>query len=256
MSTKKKPQVGMHPMLEQPEYFPDLHVSFNVYIRDWIAPRLPEHYRISVERGLSMTNESRGKNRYRPDTRIDQIESPQASYANTLIIQPPSFAIDIPSQPQRYLAIRDKDDHLITTIETLSPANKVGDGYEDFRHKQEHLARQGVHLVEIDLLTNGKRRWRDDRVDNAQYVSTVLRSNHEIANVWATALEEALPTIPVPLREPDADVPLPIEYILQEVVATGVQLAIVVGGGNIFRGMKAASAGMDRATADYIGMIA
>jgi uridylate kinase len=41
-----------------------------------------------------------------------------------------------------------------------------------------------------------------------------------------------------------------------EVVKSGVQLAIVVGGGNIFRGVKGASAGMDRATADYIGMIA
>lgn len=41
-----------------------------------------------------------------------------------------------------------------------------------------------------------------------------------------------------------------------EIVANGVQVAIVVGGGNIFRGVKGAAAGMDRATADYIGMIA
>ncbi len=41
-----------------------------------------------------------------------------------------------------------------------------------------------------------------------------------------------------------------------EVVGEGVQMAIVVGGGNIFRGLKAAAGGMDRATADYIGMIA
>ncbi len=41
-----------------------------------------------------------------------------------------------------------------------------------------------------------------------------------------------------------------------EIVALGVQVAIVVGGGNIFRGVKASAAGMDRATADYIGMIA
>lgn len=41
-----------------------------------------------------------------------------------------------------------------------------------------------------------------------------------------------------------------------EIAATGVQIAIVVGGGNIFRGVKASAAGMDRATADYIGMIA
>ncbi len=43
---------------------------------------------------------------------------------------------------------------------------------------------------------------------------------------------------------------------ISEVVGQGVQLAIVVGGGNIFRGVKASAAGMDRATADYVGMIA
>ena len=43
---------------------------------------------------------------------------------------------------------------------------------------------------------------------------------------------------------------------ISEIVAEGVQIAIVVGGGNIFRGVKGAASGMDRATADYIGMIA
>lgn len=37
---------------------------------------------------------------------------------------------------------------------------------------------------------------------------------------------------------------------------TGVEIALVIGGGNIFRGMKAASRGMDRASADYMGMLA
>jgi len=41
-----------------------------------------------------------------------------------------------------------------------------------------------------------------------------------------------------------------------EVHAMGVQVGIVVGGGNIFRGMAAAARGMDRATGDYIGMLA
>ncbi len=54
----------------------------------------------------------------------------------------------------------------------------------------------------------------------------------------------------------DPEVVKDIGQEVAEVVATGVQLAIVVGGGNIFRGVKAASAGMDRATADYIGMLA
>jgi uridylate kinase len=41
-----------------------------------------------------------------------------------------------------------------------------------------------------------------------------------------------------------------------EVVAMGVQVAVVIGGGNIFRGVAPAAAGMDRATADYMGMLA
>lgn len=43
---------------------------------------------------------------------------------------------------------------------------------------------------------------------------------------------------------------------LAEVQGLGAQIAIVVGGGNIFRGMAASAAGMDRATADYMGMLA
>jgi uridylate kinase len=41
-----------------------------------------------------------------------------------------------------------------------------------------------------------------------------------------------------------------------EVHATGLEMAIVLGGGNIWRGMAAAAEGMDRATADYAGMLA
>ncbi|MCB1199032.1 MAG: UMP kinase [Leptospiraceae bacterium] len=41
-----------------------------------------------------------------------------------------------------------------------------------------------------------------------------------------------------------------------EIHRLGVELAIVIGGGNIFRGMSAASKGMDRVTADYMGMMA
>jgi uridylate kinase len=43
---------------------------------------------------------------------------------------------------------------------------------------------------------------------------------------------------------------------VREVVALGVQIAIVIGGGNIFRGIAASAGGMDRAAADYMGMLA
>lgn len=43
---------------------------------------------------------------------------------------------------------------------------------------------------------------------------------------------------------------------ISDIVKLGVQVAIVIGGGNIFRGIAAGSQGMDRATADYMGMMA
>ncbi|MDF2684722.1 MAG: kinase, partial [Brevibacillus sp.] len=43
---------------------------------------------------------------------------------------------------------------------------------------------------------------------------------------------------------------------IKEIVELGVQVAVVVGGGNIWRGLSGSSKGMDRATADYMGMLA
>ena len=43
---------------------------------------------------------------------------------------------------------------------------------------------------------------------------------------------------------------------VKELYELGVEVAMVVGGGNIFRGIKASAAGMDRAAADYMGMMA
>jgi len=43
---------------------------------------------------------------------------------------------------------------------------------------------------------------------------------------------------------------------IKEAMAAGAEIAVVVGGGNIFRGLAGAAEGMDRATADYMGMLA
>lgn len=43
---------------------------------------------------------------------------------------------------------------------------------------------------------------------------------------------------------------------IHEVHSLGVEIALVVGGGNIFRGIRASASGMDRASADYMGMLA
>lgn len=54
----------------------------------------------------------------------------------------------------------------------------------------------------------------------------------------------------------DPEAALNIAEQIKEVHETGVQVAIVIGGGNIFRGVSGSKNGIDRATADYMGMLA
>lgn len=54
----------------------------------------------------------------------------------------------------------------------------------------------------------------------------------------------------------DMNVAMRLANDVKEATAAGCQIAVVVGGGNIFRGLAGAAKGMDRATADYMGMLA
>src|SRR5215217_5955211 len=54
----------------------------------------------------------------------------------------------------------------------------------------------------------------------------------------------------------DPDVTTQIAKEIAEIQSLGIQTAVVIGGGNLFRGLAASAKGMDRATADYMGMLA
>ena len=54
----------------------------------------------------------------------------------------------------------------------------------------------------------------------------------------------------------DMPVVLRLARDVSDAVAAGAEIAVVVGGGNIFRGLQGAAKGMDRATGDYMGMLA
>ena len=54
----------------------------------------------------------------------------------------------------------------------------------------------------------------------------------------------------------DSEIAETIAHDIAEASQLGVQIAVVIGGGNIFRGLAASARGMDRVTADYMGMLA
>ena len=59
-----------------------------------------------------------------------------------------------------------------------------------------------------------------------------------------------------PVKENDFETLKAIAEDIKEVINLGVQVCVVVGGGNIYRGIDASILGMERAAADYMGMLA
>lgn len=213
-----KVPVGMQPGLEAPEYYPDFHATLLIDIRYALVPQLPDQYKVLVEGGLSMTNYVEEVKRFKPDVKIERpeqsVSSGVAVATKPVAVTAPDFILDPPVKPQRRLVLLDAENNLITTIEVLSPANKKGTGFTDFRHKQTALAENGINLVELDLLQKGKRRWPQEKAANAPYLITVHRAESSQVEAWSAAPGKALPAIPVPLRYDDGDVVINLEELV------------------------------------------
>jgi hypothetical protein len=83
--------------------------------------------------------------------------------------------------------------------------------------KRDELRLAEVHLLEIDLLRRGKRTWPPESLPDSAYLATLIRARHIQAEVWPIGLRERLPVLPVPLRQPDADVPLDLKRALDTI---------------------------------------
>lgn len=122
-------------------------------------------------------------------------------------------AVNIPT-----VEIRDTaHNKLVTSIEILSPVNKRKPHLSKYRAKRRRLYEAGVHLLEIDLLRRGKRAMVHPRVPKCAYVIGLTRAGAGAAQLWALQLADRLPTIPVPLRHPDPDVPLALSSVLDTI---------------------------------------
>jgi hypothetical protein len=113
---------------------------------------------------------------------------------------------------------------LVTAIEILSPANKRPghDAYKDYHRKRRELLRSPAHLLEIDLLRGGKRPPLEAPVPDASYYVMLSRADQRPkVEVWPIQLQERLPTIPIPLLEPDPDVALELKAAVTAVYERG-----------------------------------
>jgi hypothetical protein len=212
----------MDPYLEG-YLWPDVHHRLATQISDQLMPMLRPRYvaRIEIQVVQDSTPEADIGIMY-PDVEVvrahqrnDELSSTSTGTgrraAEALPITPTSLSVPLLDVEVRLATVEIRDtahNRLVTSIEILSPVNKREPALSKYREKCRQLHTADVHILEIDLLRRGQRPLVHPRIPPSAYRVTLIRATARCADIWSLRLQDALPTVPVPLRTPDADVPL------------------------------------------------
>ncbi|MBI2877211.1 MAG: DUF4058 family protein [Candidatus Tectomicrobia bacterium] len=211
------PFPGMDPYIEQPALWPDFHSDLASEIRarlnQLVQPRYFARLTPYVTYEVVEIAEVRS---VRPDVGIWQPQPPTGELAvgvAMITLAPAKSLIPLEMPLELYsVEIRATEGrYLVTLIEILSPVNKRPghEAYQDYQRKRRDLLRSAAHLLEIDLLRGGERPPLERPVPLAPYYVVLSRADHRpTVEVWPIQLADKLPVLPVPLLEPDPDVPL------------------------------------------------
>jgi hypothetical protein len=218
------PFPGMDPYLEDPAFWQDFHSRFINACSEVLSEHLPDGYEARIDERLRLVeHKSQEETTRLPDVAITREPTPRQSQAmrsssgSVATLEP----VSIPMATQ-YEEVRDTwieilhrpDRSLVTVIEILSPTNKTGDGFSEYRAKRFGILGQHVHLVEIDLLLSGRRLDLPADVPRGDYYAYVTRNQpRRVVDVYTWSLRDKLPTIPVPLKAPDPDIGLNIAEV-------------------------------------------
>lgn len=230
----KSPFPGMDPYLEK--YWGDLHHSLIQYARDALQPGLPPDLRARVEERVYLETEPGLGRMVVPDLHVAQVRrQPAPTLAlreeGGVAVAEPDIVFEVLEAPitEGYLEIRERGGgKVITVIEFLSPANKLGGvGQQKYLEKQEQVLHSDASLVEIDLVRTGQRvlampnqQIRDE--DQLQYLACISpgwrRSYREL---YVMPMRRRLPVLPIPLRKAERALSLDLQALLDHAYAAG-----------------------------------
>lgn len=211
------PFPGMDPYIEHPQIWSDFHGNLAPEIQGRLNQQIQPRYFARLTPYVTYeaveVAEVRG---VRPDVGVWQSQPPEGeptAGAATIAPAPVKSRVSLELPLRLYsVEIRASDtQQLVTVIEILSPVNKRPghEAYQDYQRKRRDFLRSAAHLLEIDLLREGERPPLEQPVPAAPYYVVLSRADRRpTVEVWPIQLTENLPVIPVPLLEPDPDVPL------------------------------------------------
>ncbi len=223
------PFPGMDPYLEDPAFWGDFHPTFLQCWRQAIANKLPEPYeaRLNEHVRLVQMSEDLVQIIY-PDVAVTHKPAPRAQpagpAAGTLLLEPVALPHEVLEQVKdtRIEIRRRPDRSLVSVLELLSPWNKTGSGFEQYRAKRQAILQQQVHLVELDLLLGGNRLPMLRPLPAGDYHAIVTRcESRSQGDVFSWSLRQPLPVLPVPLRAPDSDVLVNLQSVFEAAFELG-----------------------------------
>ena len=226
------PFPGMNPYLEHPRLWQGFHQQFIAAACHALNARLGRDYIALVEEQVYITEVDATVARLagKADVGIAVTGTGDtefgtgdravgaATLAPVRVILPAADAESL----SRLEVRRREGEELVTVIEVLSPTNKKA-GW----HRDQYVAKRGLllngdaHFVEIDLLRGWEPMPTEDFIESAYRILVSRAEERPAASLWPIGLREPLPTIPIPLRTPDADVPLDLQSVLHVVYDGG-----------------------------------
>jgi hypothetical protein len=230
------PFPGLDPYLEP--FWSGVHTRMMTYIADAIQPQLPPGLWTRVEEVVAVDGpDAGGPRRVRPDVHVSD-EAPwspqwkgEVGEGAVAVAEPLVIPVEDPVT-LRHLEIVDtrSGGTVVTVIEVLSPANKLGRARRDhYLRKQADCLAAGVNLVEIDLFRSGDYivSLPQDRLPARARCGGGLVSVYRASIAWPEwesypiDLRRPLPAFCIPLRRGDADGILNLQEILDRCYQNG-----------------------------------
>lgn len=209
---------GMNPYLEG-YLFQDLHSALASRLRALLTPLLRPRYAARLE--VSTVQDTSLGEELGIVYPVEVVKTPDNSRLpaqKTTVFTPATLTLPPPMR-LRITTVEVREvtgNRLVTCIEIISYANKRQPGFEQYQQKRNRLMRAGVHLVEIDLIRRGMRSLSESLIPKSHYCINVTHAGERV-DVWTVQMQETLPTIPIPLLAPDADVPLDLSGAIRQV---------------------------------------
>jgi len=214
----------MDPYIECQGYWEDFHPALLVDCRRALTAVLPRNYGAFIEQRISLVDLSvESSQAYRPDIAVvrgdhDPGASGRGSLATLEPITLPLALDELDEIRERWIEIKRLPDRsLVTVIEILSPTNKTGSGWIEYIEKRNQWFKQPVNVVEIDLLSGGRRLPMRGALPTGDYYAFVSRSERRPnCDVYAWSIRRELPAVPIPLLIPDPDVLLDLSTVFSQ----------------------------------------